>query len=56
MSCYSNNLTTNTIFDYVKSTVRGQASEQESSTLTEPWSQVSDLVLIQVNGNQEHYL
>ena len=48
MSHYSNNL--------VKSTVRGQASEQDSSTLTEPWSQVSDLVLVQVNGNQEQYL
>ena len=54
-SQYSKNLTNKSVFDY-KSTVRGQVSEQYGSTLTEPWSQVSDLVLVQVNGNEKQYL
>lgn len=51
-SHYANGLTATGIFDYIKSTVRGQAFEQYSSTLTEPWSQVSNLVLVQVDGNE----
>ena len=54
-SQYANGLTTTGVFDYVKSTVRGQAFEHYGSTLTEPWSQVSYLVFVQVNGNETQY-
>ena len=45
-SQYPNGWTNVNVFDYAKSTVKGQTAEPYSSTLTEPWSHVSELANI----------
>ena len=42
-SQYPNGWTNDLVLKYAKSTVEGQAAEPYGSTLTEPWSHVSEL-------------